>query len=57
MSRITRSALTLVLEHGAVGETYNIGGRNERTNLHVVESDLRSARRVAPRAQSLRAAT
>jgi dTDP-glucose 4,6-dehydratase len=31
-------ALTLVLEHGSVGETYNIGGRNERTNLHVVES-------------------
>jgi dTDP-glucose 4,6-dehydratase len=31
-------ALTLVLEHGVVGETYNIGGRNERTNLHVVES-------------------
>lgn len=31
-------ALTLVLEHGAVGETYNVGGRNERTNLHVVES-------------------
>jgi dTDP-glucose 4,6-dehydratase len=31
-------ALTLVLEHGAVGETYNIGGRNERTNLHVVET-------------------
>jgi hypothetical protein len=22
-----------------VGETYNVGGRNERTNLHVVESD------------------
>jgi dTDP-glucose 4,6-dehydratase len=31
-------ALSLVLEHGAVGETYNVGGRNERTNLHVVES-------------------
>jgi len=30
-------ALTLVLERGAVGETYNVGGRNERTNLHVVE--------------------
>ena len=27
------SALALVLERGAVGETYNIGGRNERTNL------------------------
>jgi dTDP-glucose 4,6-dehydratase len=31
-------ALALVLEHGEVGETYNVGGRNERTNLHVVES-------------------
>jgi dTDP-glucose 4,6-dehydratase len=31
-------ALTLVLERGGVGETYNIGGRNERTNLSVVES-------------------
>jgi dTDP-glucose 4,6-dehydratase len=31
-------ALTLVLERGQVGETYNVGGRNERTNLHVVET-------------------
>jgi dTDP-glucose 4,6-dehydratase len=31
-------ALTLVLEHGAIGQTYNVGGRNERTNLHVVET-------------------
>jgi dTDP-glucose 4,6-dehydratase len=29
-------ALTLVVEHGRVGETYNIGGRNERTNMQVV---------------------
>ena len=29
-------ALTLVLEQGRIGETYNIGGRNERTNLVVV---------------------
>jgi dTDP-glucose 4,6-dehydratase len=29
-------ALALVLEHGRVGETYNVGGRNERTNIHVV---------------------
>jgi dTDP-glucose 4,6-dehydratase len=32
------AALTLVLERGVVGETYNVGGRNERTNLAVVES-------------------
>ena len=31
-------ALTSVVEHGRVGETYNIGGRNERTNLVVVQS-------------------
>jgi dTDP-glucose 4,6-dehydratase len=31
-------ALTLVLERGVLGETYNVGGRNERTNLHVVEA-------------------
>jgi dTDP-glucose 4,6-dehydratase len=31
-------ALTLVLERGMVGETYNVGGRNERSNLHVVET-------------------
>lgn len=31
-------ALMLVLEHGRVGETYNVGGQNERTNLEVVET-------------------
>jgi dTDP-glucose 4,6-dehydratase len=31
-------ALTIVLEHGTVGETYNVGGRNERTNLQVVKA-------------------
>ncbi|MBG87655.1 MAG: dTDP-glucose 4,6-dehydratase [Verrucomicrobiales bacterium] len=30
-------ALWLVLNHGSAGETYNIGTRNERTNLSVVE--------------------
>jgi len=30
-------ALRLVLEKGKPGETYNIGGHNERTNLDVVE--------------------
>jgi dTDP-glucose 4,6-dehydratase len=30
-------ALTLVIERGRPGETYNIGGRNERSNLYVVE--------------------
>ncbi len=31
-------ALTLVLEKGVSGESYNVGGNNERTNLEVVET-------------------
>jgi dTDP-glucose 4,6-dehydratase len=31
-------ALALVLERGRVGDTYNVGGRSERTNLAVVEA-------------------
>lgn len=31
-------ALALVLENGRVGETYNVGGRNERTNIEVVNA-------------------
>ncbi len=31
-------ALRLVLEKGALGETYNIGGWNEKTNLEVVDA-------------------
>jgi dTDP-glucose 4,6-dehydratase len=30
-------ALRLILEQGRLGEAYNVGGRNERTNLAVVE--------------------
>jgi len=30
-------ALRQVLEFGRIGETYNVGGRNERSNLYVVE--------------------
>jgi dTDP-glucose 4,6-dehydratase len=29
--------LLLILQTGRVGETYNVGGRNEQTNLAVVE--------------------
>jgi len=32
------SAVRLVLEKGRVGETYNIGGRSEKTNLEVVKA-------------------
>jgi len=31
-------ALVTVVENGRLGETYNVGGRNERTNLEVVET-------------------
>src|SRR3984893_8174861 len=31
-------ALVLVLARGRGGETYNVGGRNERTNIHVVRT-------------------
>ena len=34
-------ALRLVLRRGRVGETYNIGGRNERTNIAVVKAICR----------------
>ena len=32
------SAIRLVLEKGSLGETYNIGGSNEKTNLEVVQA-------------------
>ena len=34
-------ALTAVLERGVVGETYNIGGHNEKKNIEVVEAICR----------------
>jgi dTDP-glucose 4,6-dehydratase len=41
-------ALTLVVEHGAVGETYNIGGRQEHTNIGVVRQICRLLDELAP---------
>lgn len=45
-------ALVMILEKGRAGEKYNIGGRNERTNLQVVERicDLMDA--LAPKDRS-----
>lgn len=43
-------ALALVLERGRVGESYNIGGNSERTNLAVVESICDMVDAVQPRA-------
>lgn len=34
------SAIDLVMHKGRIGEVYNIGGNNERTNLHIVKTIL-----------------
>jgi dTDP-glucose 4,6-dehydratase len=41
-------ALVLILARGRVGETYNVGGRNERTNIHVVRTICDLLDRMAP---------
>jgi dTDP-glucose 4,6-dehydratase len=50
-------AIRLVLSRGRVGETYNVGGRNERNNLDVVHAICDTLDRLKPRAdgQSYRA--
>ncbi|WP_159885957.1 dTDP-glucose 4,6-dehydratase [Paenibacillus puerhi] len=35
------SAIDLVLHKGVSGEVYNIGGNNERTNIHIVQTILK----------------
>ncbi|MDL1162454.1 dTDP-glucose 4,6-dehydratase [Yersinia pestis] len=35
------NAIDLVIHQGDIGEIYNIGGNNERTNLHIVQSILK----------------
>ena len=42
------AALLSVLEQGRVGQTYNVGGRNERSNLQVVERICDLLDEVAP---------
>lgn len=41
-------ALHLILSRGRPGETYNVGGRNERTNLEVVQTICRELDEVRP---------
>ncbi len=41
-------ALLLVVESGIAGQTYNIGGKNERTNLHAVETICSQLDRALP---------
>lgn len=43
------SALEAVVTKGAIGETYNIGGRSERTNIDVVREICATLDRVKPR--------
>jgi dTDP-glucose 4,6-dehydratase len=47
-------ALTLVVERGTVGETYNIGGRQERKNIDVVRAICRLLDDLAPSGQGSR---
>ena len=49
MSKAPRSALCLVNDKGAPGETYNVGGHNERTNLEVVQTVCRILDELRPR--------
>ena len=41
-------ALKLIVERGEPGRTYNVGGRNERTNLQVVQAICDTLDRLAP---------
>jgi dTDP-glucose 4,6-dehydratase len=47
-------ALRLVLERGRVGETYHIGGRNERSNIAVVRAICRLLDEMQPDAGGAR---
>jgi dTDP-glucose 4,6-dehydratase len=44
-------ALLLVVERGAIGRSYNIGGENERTNLELVRTICGILDRLRPRAE------
>jgi len=43
-------ALTLIASRGRIGETYNVGGRNERTTLQVVQAICALVDEMKPRA-------
>jgi len=44
-------AITLVFQKGRAGETYNIGGRNERTNIDVVKTICQVLDELKPHAE------
>ena len=45
-------ALALIAARGRPGETYNVGGRNERTNLDVVEAICKTLDKLVPVSKS-----
>ena len=49
-------ALDLIAEQGRAGETYNVGGRNERRNIDVVRTICRVLDELAPANKSARGA-
>ena len=51
------TAIRTVLASGRVGETYNVGGRNERTNMDVVNTICRLLDEMKPRADGRRYAS
>jgi dTDP-glucose 4,6-dehydratase len=42
------AALRLILQHGDIGETYNVGGRNEARNIDIVHHIIRHVRDLSP---------
>jgi dTDP-glucose 4,6-dehydratase len=48
------SALCLIAQRGETGRSYNVGGRNERTNLPVVHAICDALDRIAPKSHSHR---
>jgi dTDP-glucose 4,6-dehydratase len=46
------TAIRTVLEHGRIGETYNIGGNSERTNIEVVTTICDLVDEMRPQAAS-----
>lgn len=44
-------ALCLIMERGRVGETYNVGGNNEKTNLEVVHGICSAMDQIIPRSE------
>ncbi len=46
------SGIDLIYHHGKAGQTYNIGGRNERTNLQIVDTICSILDEARPRSDS-----